>query len=208
MVNLTRTLDKFGVPVSGSNKIGMLQPKPQHRWRVLVTNFGDGNPNEQKEITRQMKSVGRPNVQYNPVVVDSYNSKMWYCGKHTWQAINFSMYDDITQRASNVVGQQIQKQLDHVNQVGFPTGQSYKFQMCIQTLDGSDTGVVENFFCEGCWLVNINYGQGDYASDAPFMLECSVQYDNMTLEEFRDSPLIRPGGDGFGFLIPQAPNLG
>lgn len=175
-----KTLNKFGVPIysTGGNpgKIGMLQPKMRHRYRVRVLNFGD----EQKleDLTRQVASVSRPSLNYDVVQVDSYNSRAYYAGKHSWNEINISVRDDITNRVTRLIGQQVQKQLNHFEQTGFASGINYKFNMYIEMLDGGNVKVLEEWYLEGCFLSNISWGDLDYSGADPVMISLTVRYDN------------------------------
>ena len=175
-----KTVNKFGVPIysTGGNpgKIGMLQPKMAHRFRVRVINFGD----EQKleDLSRQIADVGRPTIAYPSIVVDSYNSKAYYAGKHEWSPISMVVRDDITNRVTRLVGQQVQKQLNHFEQTGFAAGINYKFNMYIEMLDGGNVKVLEEWYLEGCFLENVEYGSLTYANADPVLITMSVRYDN------------------------------
>lgn len=175
-----KTLSKFGVPIfstgAGPGKIGMLQPKPAYRFRVRVLNFGDEQQLE--DLSRQVATASRPTLDQAPVTVDSYNSKAYYAGKHEWQPIEVVVRDDITNRVTRLVGQQVQKQLNHFEQTGFAAGINYKFNMYMEMLDGGNVKVLEEWFLEGCFLSNVNWGSLDYASSEPTMITMSIRYDN------------------------------
>ncbi len=175
-----KTLNKFGVPIysTGGNtgKIGILQPKMRHRFRVRVLNFGD----EQKleDLTRQIATISKPSLDYDIQQVDSYNSRAWYAGKHTWGTISMTVRDDITNRVTRLIGQQVQKQLNHFEQTGYAAGINYKFDMYIETLDGGNVKVLEEWYLEGCFLSNISWGDLDYSDGGPVMISMTVRYDN------------------------------
>jgi len=175
-----KTLNKFGVPIysTGGNpgKIGMLQPKMRHRFRVRVLNFGD----EQKleDLTRQVMSVTKPSLSYDIITVDSYNSRAYYSGKHTWGEINLTVRDDITNRVSRLIGQQVQKQLNHYEQTAWAAGINYKFNMYIEMLDGGNVKILEEWYLEGCFLSSINWNDLDYSSAEPQTISLTIRYDN------------------------------
>lgn len=175
-----RTLSRFGVPIysTGGNpgKIGILQPKMRHRFRVRVLNFGD----EQKleDLTRQVVSVSRPSLDHDIIQVDSYNSKAYYAGKHNWGTISLSVRDDITNRVTRLIGQQVQKQLNHFEQTGYASGIEYKFNMYIEMLDGGNVKILEEWYLEGCFLSTINWGDMDYSSAEPVIINMTIRYDN------------------------------
>lgn len=175
-----KTVSKFGVPIYSTGgdpgKIGLLQPKPKYRFRVRVINFGDNQDVE--DLTRQVVSVGKPSLSYSVQEIHSYNSIGYYAGKHSWSEINLVLRDDITNRATRLVGQQVQKQLNHFEQTGFAAGQNYTFDMYIETLDGGNTKVLEEWFLEGCFLSNISWGDYSYDDSGPLQISLSIRYQN------------------------------
>ena len=79
------TLSKLTVPLasdSSSANQGLLMPKLKYRFRVSLENFGAGSP--VVELTKQVIDVTRPNVNFESIAIDVYNSKVYYAGKHSW----------------------------------------------------------------------------------------------------------------------------
>jgi hypothetical protein len=186
------TLQNFGVPLGGgAGRGGILQPKPKHRFRVRVINFGPVAGG--LELTQQVQTVSRPTLSQNPVEVHSYNSLAYYAGKHTWNSVELSVRDDVTNAVNKLVGHQLQKQMNHFEQTSALAGSNYKFQMYIETLDGGYDGMLEQWFLEGCFLEQINYGQFDYSTADAMTIDMTVRYDNAT----------QSGG-----LMPLLPELG
>jgi len=72
------SLANFTVPLSNSqsaNSQGLLMPKLKYRFRATFVNFGTGiNVNE---LTKQVVDIKRPNVNFNPITLDVYNSKVF-----------------------------------------------------------------------------------------------------------------------------------
>lgn len=191
------TLSRFGVPVvDGGTKIGILQPKPKYRFRVRVVNFGPNNT--QYELTRQIVSVTRPSIRQDPVEVHSYNSVAYYAGKHAWDTINMVVRDDISNRVTRLVGHQLQKQLNHFEQTGYPAGINYKFQMFIENMDGGNCKILEQWFLEGCFLSSVEYDQLEYSDSNPQTITMQVRFDNAQYW----------GEDGFEVLMPYSPTNG
>lgn len=173
------TLQNFGVPMGGgTGRGGIIMPKPRHKFRVRVFKFGPIAGGI--ELSQQVVSVGRPSVQSNAQEVHSYNSIAYYAGKAVWSSINLTVRDDITNSVSKLVGHQEQKQMNHFAQTSTAAGLNYKFDMYIETLDGGNETVLEQWFLEGCFLESINYGNFDYSSSDPLTIEMSVRYDNAT----------------------------
>jgi len=202
---MVNTLNKFGVPHAGG-QIGMLQPKPRYRFRVVVVNFGTGN--DQGDLTRQVATVGKPKLTHDAIAVDSYNSRSYYAGKHTWEELNLVVRDDISNAVSKLVGQQLQKQLNHFEQTGFVAGVNYKFNMFIDTLDGGNTidtpgtngipgvnnGILERWSLEGCFLSNVSYEDLDYSSSDAQTISMSIRYDNATYTGHGATQVTMPTG--------------
>lgn len=184
-------LNRFGVPLGAGGvegRGGILQPKLKYRFRVTTVNFGPFT--EQKNLTQQVMNITKPKLNFDEVQIDSYNSRAWVAGKHTWEMVTLVVRDDITNSVSRMVGHQMQKQLNHFEQTAPAAGINYKFQMNIQTLDGGNDVVQEDWILEGCWLQNVDYDSLDYAAGADVqMITMQVRFDNATMTEtFTTSP--------------------
>ena len=57
---------------------GLLMPKLQYRFRALFLNFGVGGSTQ--ELTKQVMDIQRPNVSFEEVTLDIYNSKVKVIG--------------------------------------------------------------------------------------------------------------------------------
>jgi len=173
----TETKSKFGVPITGQTGSGILMPKLKYRFRVsLLNNFG-GNA-ETKVLTQNVQSVKRPTIQVEDVVIDSYNSRSYLQGKHTWEPITITVRDDITNQVAKLVGAQVQRQLNHFQQSTPASGSDYKFDTQIEILDGVNAGASEVWFLEGCFLTNVDYSDSDYSANDPVQVIMTVRYDN------------------------------
>jgi len=178
------TLNKFGIPLGADGsegRQGILQPKLKYRFRVRTVNFGPSN--QQINLTQQVMNVGKPKMNHEEVVIDSYNSKAWVAGKHTWESTSLVLRDDITNAVSRLVGHQQQKQLNHFEQTSPAAGVNYKFTMFIETMDGGNSVVQEQWVLEGCWIQAVDYDQLDYTSSEVQMITLTIKFDNATLTE-------------------------
>ena len=90
-------ITNFGVPTDSATGT-TLMPKLQYRFRVSFTNLGGGTLKDQ--TTQNVISASRPNLTHEEVIVDSYNSKMYLAGKHTWEPVTIVLRDDMD---SNVI---------------------------------------------------------------------------------------------------------
>ena len=62
------TLSKFTVPLASdqsSASQGLLMPKLQYRFRIILENFGVSTP--RSEITKQVVDVTRPNLTFDQI---------------------------------------------------------------------------------------------------------------------------------------------
>lgn len=193
-------LDKFGVPIDGV-KQGMLQPKLAYRFRVVFQNFGTNN--QLRELTANVQSVTRPTIQQSPIEVHSYNSVAYAIGKHAWQSITLVVRDDVTNAVTSAVHSQIQRQLNHFEQIGPVAGTNAKFSMQIHTLDGTNAEEMEAWQLDGCFIEGTDEGTFDYAQGTDFMtISMTVRYDNATLlsgPNTNDGTTV--GGDPFPNLL-------
>lgn len=178
-----KTVDKFGVAVTGSQGQGpLLQPKIKHRFRVLFLGFG-GAGNAAVPLTLNTNKCGLPSVSHEEMTVHSYNSRAYFMGKHEWSEIELEVRDTVDNSVTKQVGAQVQMQMDHYNQTGYRAGQDYKFTMMIQTLEGGFDSSGASWTLEGCWLKKVTYGEVDYSSSEGNTISMSVRYDNAILED-------------------------
>lgn len=159
---------------------GLLMPKLQYRFRALFLNFGVGGSTQ--ELTKQVMDIQRPNVSFEEVTLDIYNSKVYLAGKHAWQETQVNLRDDAAGNVSKLVGQQLQKQFDFVEQASAATGQDYKFQINYEILDGGNgvlvPNVLEAWELYGCFIKSANYNNLDYKSNEPATIQLSIRFDN------------------------------
>ena len=177
------TLSKLTVPLdssaSASNQ-GLLMPKLQYRFRVTLENFGVSTPTT--ELTKQVVDITRPNVSFETITVDVYNSKVFLAGKHTWEPVTLNLREDVSNNVQKLVGEQLQKQFDFFEQSSAASGSDYKFVTRIEILDGGNganaAGVLETFELYGAYLESANYNTLAYATNDPVQIALVIRYDN------------------------------
>jgi len=177
------SLSKITVPLasdaSASNQ-GLLMPKLQYRFRVSLENFGVSGGTT--ELTKQVVDVTRPNLTFEEIILDVYNSRSYLAGKHTWEALTLNLRDDVSGNVQKKVGEQLQKQFDFMEQSSAASGIDYKFTTRIEILDGgngaNEVGVLETWECYGCFLTNANYNSLAYSTNDPVTVTLSIRYDN------------------------------
>ena len=177
------TLSKITVPLasgdSASNQ-GLLMPKLQYRFRVSLENFGVSTPTT--ELTKQVIDVTRPNVSFEQMTIDIYNSRVYLAGKHTWEPLSLNLREDVNNNVQKLVGEQLQKQFDFFEQSSAASGLDYKFVTRIEVLDGGNgihtPNILETFEIYGCYLESANYNTLNYATNEPVTVSLSIRYDN------------------------------
>ena len=198
--NMAETKSKFGVPLK-SGEAGILMPKLKFRFRVsLLPGFG-GDTNT-RIFTQNVMNVTRPKVNYEEVPIDSYNSKVYVQGKHTWDPITVVIRDDISNSVARIVGAQNSRQLNHFEQTAPMAGEDYKFNMQVEALDGSSADASEIWFLEGCFITNTDYSDADYATNEPVTVSLTIRYDNALHEVGTSSQVETEAGNPFTNVTP------
>jgi hypothetical protein len=193
------TLSKFTVPLANdqsSASQGLLMPKLQYRFRVVLENFGVSTP--RSELTKQVVDCSRPNLTFDNITLDVYNSKVYMAGKHTWDPITITIRDDVNNAVSKLVGEQVQKQFDFFEQASATSGIDYKFTSRIEMLDGgngaSTPNVLETWELYGSYIESVNYNTLAYATSDPVTITLNVRYDNA---------IQTPQGTGIGTAVTR-----
>ena len=177
------SLTRFTVPLGGNQSAttqGLLMPKLKFRFRGTFENFGVSNP--KTELTKQIMTFARPQVTFDPIEIPIYNSKIYIAGRPTWAAVAVTLRDDAGGNVSRLVGEQLQKQFDFMEQASAASGSDYKFVTTLEMLDGAngttEPTVLETWQLYGCFLTDVNYNDVDYGSNEPVVITMSVSYDN------------------------------
>ena len=97
-----------------------------------------------------------------------------------------------------MLGEQVQKQFDVMEQSSAAAGIDYKFITRFEILDGGNgasvANVLETWECYGCFLQNVNYNDLNYASAEPVTITASIRFDNA---------VQTPIGDGVGATVAR-----
>lgn len=198
------SLANFTVPLASDQSAtsqGMLMPKLKYRFRLSFENFGVSTPTT--ELTKQVISAARPNVQFEDQTIHIYNSQIHYAGKPKWQTITVKLRDDATGQVSKLVGEQMQKQFDFYEQSSAASGLDYKFTLRIEMLDGGNGAsaptILEAWECYGVYVSQVNYESLDYSQQGPAEITLTLQMDNA---------VQTPSGSGIGSASSVRPAVG
>lgn len=193
------SLTRMTVPLANDqspSSQGLLMPKLKYRFRVMFENFGVSTP--RTELTKQVIDFTRPTVNFNPVTIDVYNSKMYMAGKPEWSTVTVNLRDDALGTVTKIVGEQIQRQFDFAEQASAVAGIDYKFVTRFEVLDGGSgvhvPNVLETWEIYGCFISNVNYNDFNYGSNDPATITMEIRYDNA---------LQVPEGAGIGAAVTR-----
>lgn len=198
------SLTKFTVPLAtdqSASAQGLLMPKLKFRFRATFDGFGINS--SKTELTKQVVDIKRPQVNFEEIKLDVYNSKIYLAGKHEWQTTTITLRDDAAGNVSRLVGEQMQKQFDFMEQSSAASGIDYKFVLRYEMLDGgngaSQPNVLETWELYGCFLTNVDYGDMNYGTSEDARIVLTVRYDNA---------LQTPLGTGVGSALPGGRGTG
>jgi hypothetical protein len=197
------SLTKFTVPLDGDQSAasqGLLMPKLKYRFRASFENFGVSSP--RTEMTKQVIDLTRPAVTFEEMPIDIYNSKVYLIGKHAWDPVTVNLRDDVNGGVTKLVGEQLQKQFDFMEQSSASSGIDYKFITRFEILDGGNgantPSVLETWELYGCFVQNVNYGDLNYASQEAATVAMTIRFDNAV-----QAPL----GDGVGAAVARTTGI-
>lgn len=196
------SLTRMTVPLASdqSNPTqGLLMPKLKYRFRVVFENFGVSTP--RTELTKQVMDFTRPSVTFDEIPIDIYNSKLYLAGKHSWETVTVNLRDDASGQVARLVGEQLQKQLDFMEQASAASGIDYKFLTRCEILDGGNGTaapvVLETWEMYGCYVTQANYNDLNYATSEPVTIALTIRFDNA---------LQTPLGSGVGAVVARTVN--
>ena len=141
------------------------EPKLQNRFLMDI----EGIP------AYLIKTLNRPQITFNNIVLDHINVKRKIKGKANWDPITCELYDPVTPSGAQSVMEWIR--LSHESVTG-RDGYSdfYKKNVHIRTL-GPVGDVVEEWILKGAYCQNANFGPMDWTSDAPATISMTIEMD-------------------------------
>ena len=180
----TASLTKLTVPLASDQSTsaqGLLMPKLKYRFRVTFLGLGVTQPTT--ELTKQVMDFSRPSVTFDNIDLPIYNSTIRLAGKHSWADITCTLRDDAGGNVSRLVGEQLQKQLDFMEQSSAASGIDYKFTTVFEVLDGGNGAnapiALETWTIMGCYLQVVNYGDANYGTGTePMTVAMTIRFDN------------------------------
>jgi len=191
------SLTRFTVPLASDQSAssqGLLMPKLPFRYRVSFEGFGVSS--NRVELTKQMVTFSRPTVTFEDIVIPVYNSQVKLAGKPSWGEVTAVIRDDAPGNVTKLIGEQIQKQFDFMEQSSASSGSDYKFITRCEMLDGgngvNEPTVLETWELYGCYVKSAAYGELSYSENNPMQISLTLLFDNA---------VQTPGGTGIGTFI-------
>jgi hypothetical protein len=191
------SLSRMTVPLASDQSNpnqGLLMPKLKYRFRVIFENFGVSTP--RTELTKQVMDFTRPNVSFEAIDLPIYNSTIKLAGKYSWADLTCQVRDDAGGQVSKLVGEQLQKQLDFMEQSSAASGIDYKFLTRFEVLDGGNGAnepiALETWEIYGCYLSEVNYNNMDYGASEAVTISMTIRFDNA---------IQTPVGSGVGAIV-------
>ena len=191
------SLSKFTVPLAtdqSASSQGLLMPKLAFRFRASFEGFGVSS--NRVELTKQIISFTRPNATFEDIEIPVYNSYVKLAGRPKWGEVTVVLRDDAPGNVTKLVGEQLQKQFDFMEQSSAASGIDYKFICKLEMLDGgngaNEPTVLETWEMYGCYIAAATYGDMAYSSNEAAQISLTVKFDNA---------LQTPGGVGVGTFV-------
>ena len=177
--SLTRMTVPLASDQSNPNQ-GLLMPKLKYRFRVIFENFGVSAT--RTELTKQVMDFKRPSVSFEDILIPIYNSTLKLAGKYSWEPVTCNLRDDAGGQVSRLVGEQLQKQMDFMEQASAASGFDYKFTTRFEVLDGGNGAyepvALETWELYGCYLKSADYGDLNYGSSEAVTIALTIFFDN------------------------------
>ena len=169
--------------------VGILHPKHKNRWRAIFIGLGGvlgSNSSVPNDLSLQVITATRPNLSFEEIKLDRYNSSAYVLGKHSFEPCSLTVEDDVTNKASHAIQTQFERQQRLIGASGpwlntEATATGYKFGMKLEMLDGNET-VVESWKYEGCSITSADYGDLDYSTGEKMIISLTIRYDHARQE--------------------------
>jgi len=181
------SLANFGTPGLNGDRSAQLQPILTYKYRAQFYDFGGSSQAAPYALTRQLKKVTLPNVEFPEIKLASYVSVVYVPGRGQWKSMSMTFADDITNSIRRLIENQIAKQQNFFDQTVSRAGENFKFEMDIDILAGgatagssaSDPNVLRRYSYAGCWIMDMNDGELNVDEESQAKnIDITVRFDN------------------------------
>ena len=154
---------------------------------MLFFNFGTPGEVAPYDLTRQVRRMGRPTLEFETATLYSYVSTVYIGTRGEWGTVDVVFVDDITNSVQRRVQEQVAKQQNFFDQTMSRAGENYKFEMDLDVLAGgqsaggpaSDPNIIQKWCFAGCHITNMNLNELSYEEATPMEITLTLRYDNV-----------------------------
>jgi len=167
----------FGSPAftagdDGSHNTEDMEVKLIHRFRTKFGIF--------KHVGHHVKTISKPNVTFAEVEVPKLNSKVYFAGRKTQEALAIELDDSLDNAVSKGTQTQLQKQANFDTALHAKSAAQYFFNVTVEELSGDGTALMAWYY-DKCVVMTCDYGNLDYSDDAATAaVTLSVRFSNFT----------------------------
>lgn len=180
------SLANFGVPGLNGDRSAVLQPILANRFRTLFFNFGADQEPAPYDLTRQVRKIGRPGLEFQTQTLYHYISTVYVATRGEWGTINITFLDDITNSVMRRINNQISKQQNFFDVTASRAGENYKFEMDLDILAGgqsaggtaADPNIIQKWCFAGCFITNYDPGEMNYDNTDVMEISTTIRFDN------------------------------
>jgi len=164
-----------------------LQPILTYKYRAQFYDFGGSTSPSPYAMTRQIKKVTLPNIEFPEIKLASYVSVVYLPGRGQWKSMSMTFADDITNSVRDLIENQVAKQQNFYDQTVSRAGENFKFEMDIDILAGgatagssaSDPNVLRRYSYAGCYIADLNDGEMNYDEESQVKtIDITIRFDN------------------------------
>lgn len=186
---MASVFDKYGIPNSDGNLESQVQPKLQYRFKVEFD--GMGGVTDTFAATKNIIDVTVPNFDQEAITIDSYVSRFYVIGKHTFGTFNVNLRNDANNTVAGLIQAQLDRQHNPFHQSHAPSAGAVKFNTKIMMLNGSNgdapwpqgggsgAEIIEAWYITGCWITGAEWGSLSYTSSEPVSVSLTIRPDNV-----------------------------
>tara|TARA_B100002019_G_C20870221_1_gene403634 strand:- start:41 stop:529 length:489 start_codon:yes stop_codon:yes gene_type:complete len=127
-----------------------------------------------------IKSMNRPSLESDEVVLEHLNVTRYVKGKSRWQPLDIMLYDPIVPSAAQQVIEWIR--LHHESVTGRDGYSDFYKKDITFNLLGPVGDVVEEWELKGAYIQTANFGELDFASSDPVEITLTLRYDYAVLK--------------------------
>ena len=146
------------------------EPKTKNRFIMYI----EGVP------AYLIKTMNRPQIQFEEIVLDHINVKRYIKGKGAWQPIDIMLYDPVVPSAAQSVMEWIR--LGHESVTGRDGYSDFYKKDITFNLLGPVGDIVEEWTLKGTMIQSANFGDMAWDSNEPADITLTLRYDYAILQ--------------------------